>query len=78
MLSSNEERGNSKRDRKAKVKNFPGATIDDMYEHIKPLLNNCPDRIILHVGTNSMVNEASKVVLRKFFGLTKSTENTLP
>ena len=34
------ERRISKRDRKVKVKNFPGATIDDMYDYIKPLLKN--------------------------------------
>ena len=30
----------SKRDRKVKVKNFPGATIDDMCDYIKSLLKN--------------------------------------
>ena len=78
MLSSNEKIRNSKRDRKAKVENFPGGTIDYMYEYIKPLLNYCSDNIILHVGTNSTVNEPSKVVLRKLFDQKKSVENTLP
>ena len=40
MLSGIEERRISKRDRKVKVKNFRGATIDDMYDYIKPLLKN--------------------------------------
>ena len=40
MLSSIDERKSSKRGRKVKVKNFPGATIDDMYDYIKPLLKN--------------------------------------
>ena len=31
------------RDRKVKVKNFPRAKIDDMYDYIKPLLKKCPD-----------------------------------
>ena len=55
----------SKRDRKVKIKNFPGATIDDMYDYVKPLLKKCPDNIILHVGTNNTVNESSKEVLGK-------------
>ena len=38
-----------------KVKNFPVATIDDMYGYIKTvknyqLLKKCPDNIILHAG----------------------------
>ena len=48
-----------KSDRKVKVKNFPGATIDDMHDYIKALLKRCPDNI-LHVGTNNTVNEPSK------------------
>ena len=40
----------SKRDRKVKIKNFPGATVDDMYDYVKPMLKKCPDNIILHVG----------------------------
>ena len=51
MFSGIEERRISKSDRKVKVKNFPGATIDDMYDYIKPLLRKCPDNITLHVGT---------------------------
>ena len=34
MLSGIEERRIAKRNRKVKVKNFPGATIDDMYDYI--------------------------------------------
>ena len=78
MLPGTEERGISKRDRKVKVKNFPGATIDDPYDYIKPLLIECPDNIILHVGTNNTVNEPSKVVPGKLLDLKKFIENTLP
>ena len=59
-------------------KNFPGATIDDTYDYIKPLLKECPDNIIIHVGTNNTVNEPSKVVLGKLLDLKKFIENTLP
>ena len=65
MLSGIEERRISKRDRKVKVKNITGATIDDMYDYIKPLLKKCPHNIILRVGTNHTVNEPSKIVLEK-------------
>ena len=78
MLSGIEERTISKRDKKIQVKNFPGATIYDMYNYIKPLLKKWPDNIILHVGTNNTVNEPSKMVLDKLLNLKKFIEHTLP
>ena len=78
MLSGIDERKISKKDRKVKLKNFSGATIDDMCNYIKPLLKKCPDNIILHVGNNNTANESSKVVLGKFLDLNKFIENTLP
>ena len=65
MLPGIDKRRISKRDRKVKIKNFPGATVDDMYDYVKPILKKCPDNIILHVGTNNTVNESSKEVLGK-------------
>ena len=34
-----------------KVRNFPGATIDDLNHHI-PLLQKKPIHFIVHAGTN--------------------------
>ena len=65
MLPGIDKRRISKRERKVKIKNFPGATVDDMYDYVKPMLKKCPDNIILHVGTNNTVNESSKEVLGK-------------
>ena len=73
MFSGIEQRRISKRGRKVKVKNFPCATID----YIKPIFKNCPDDIILHVGTNHTVNEPSKMVLDKLLNLKKFIEHTL-
>ena len=75
LFSGTEERRISKRDREVKIKNFPGATIDDMYDYIKPLLKKCPDNIILHVGTNNMINEPSKMALDKLLNLKKFIED---
>ena len=36
---------------------FSGATIEDMYDYLKPMLRKCPDNIILHVGTNNAARE---------------------
>ena len=68
----------SKRARKVKLKNFPGATINDMYDYIKPLLKKCPDNIILHVGTNNTVNEPSEIVLDQLLHQKKFIEHALP
>ena len=42
MFSGIEERRISKRDRLVKVKYFLGATINDMYDYINPLLKKYP------------------------------------
>ena len=78
MLSGIEERRISKRDRKVKLKKFPGATIDDMYDYIKPLLKNV--LIIYHtLGLIArLMNEPSKTVLNKLLNLKKFIDNTLP
>ena len=52
------------------MKCFPGATIEDIYDYIKPLLKKCSTNIMLHIGTNSTINETSRtdkiLFLKKF------------
>ena len=78
MLSGTVERRISKWERKVKVKNFLGATIDGMYDYIKPLLKKIPADMMSHVWTNNSVNESSKVALGKLLDLKKFNENILP
>ena len=40
-----------------KVRCFSGATIDDIYVNLIPLLRKKPAVLILHVGTNILSNE---------------------
>ena len=40
------------RNRKVKVRFFPGAKIKDFYNYLVPLLQKKPDTIILHFVTN--------------------------
>ena len=41
---------------------FPGATIEDMKDYIKPTLKRKPDHIILHIGTNNcLANSATEI-----------------
>ena len=63
IVSGTEENRILRQWRKVKVKSFPHATIEDMYDYIKPLLNKCPKNIILHTGTKKPVNETSRIVL---------------
>ena len=44
------------RDGKIKVNSFPGATTQDMHHYLKPLLARKPDHVILHCGTNNLMN----------------------
>ena len=60
------------------MKFFPGATIEDMYDYIKPPLKKCPKNIILHIGTNNTVNETSRIVLDKLLSLKAFVEKALP
>ena len=47
---------------KTVVKAFPGAFVEDMFDHIKPTMKHRPEEIILHVGTNDLKNSDSRKV----------------
>ncbi len=44
------------------VKPFPGATVSDMEDFVKPLTRRTPDKMILHVGTNDLRNSTPKII----------------
>ena len=48
-----------------KVRNFPGATIEDMQHNLVPILERNPCRLILHVGTNNSESCTSREILDK-------------
>ena len=52
MISEINELSSRNKGRIAKVRTFPGAKEDDMYDLIEPLLKKAPD-VILHIGTNN-------------------------
>ena len=39
------------------VRSFPGATIEDMADHVKPSMRHSPDLVVLHAGTNNLRSE---------------------
>ena len=60
------------------MESFLGATIEDMYEYIKLLLKKCQKNIILNIGTNSIANVTSRIVLDKLLSLKAFVEKALP
>ena len=63
---------------KVKVRHFPGAPTDDMYDYMKPLLRKLPDYIILHIGTNDALDNTSREILDKILKLKTYIQKELP
>ena len=78
MISGIDETMISRKGRIVKVRPFSGATIEDMYDYLKPMLRKCPDNIILHVGTNNAAREPARTVFDKLLSLKSFIEKTLP
>ena len=78
MISGIDETMISRKGRVVKVRPFSGATIEDMYDYLKPMLRKCPDNIILHVGTNNAAREPARTVFDKLLSLKSFIEKTLP
>ena len=55
MLNGVNEKGLSK-SHNVKVKNYPGATSEDILDKIDDLLKVKPDCLLVHVGTNDLTN----------------------
>ena len=56
LLNNIEGKGLSSKCLKANVKNFPGATSEDMIDFVKPLLKKKPKYLMLHIGTNDITS----------------------
>ena len=65
------------RDGSIKVHSFAGATTQDMQDYIKPLLSRKPSRIVLHTGTNDLLNELdAEQIADKIFELGRKIVNS--
>ena len=58
------------------MKSFSGANADQMKQYVEPTLEDKPDAIILHVGTNERQNNKKNEVqiAEEITGLAKSIE----
>ena len=75
MLNGEEER---KMQSYVKVRNFPGSSVRDMYDYVKPLLRKRTSYVILHIGTNNTVNSDSSAIISQIISLTEYIESELP
>ena len=62
----------------AKVRNFSGSTIRDMYDYVKPVLRKRQSYVILHVGTNDAVDSYSSAIVNQLINLQEYIESKLP
>jgi hypothetical protein len=64
--------------RNVKVRYFPGATIEDMYNYAAPILKKQPKNIIVHIGTNNAKTETSNEIIDKLLSLKHHIEKESP
>ena len=62
----------------AKVRAFKGASIDDMYDYLKPLLMKNPSVVVLHVGTNDVPTKSCDEIYKELRNLEEYIEMTVP
>ena len=60
------------------MQSFPGATVDDMYHHIIPIIRKKLNHLIIHIGTNDARNSNSRQILKKVLSLKSFILETLP
>ena len=63
---------------KVKMRSFPGATIKDMRDHIKPLVRKMPAKLILHIAANVATDLNADQILEELLELKSYIEMTLP
>ena len=60
---------NESKIKNAKVRIFPGASIEDLVYHLTPLLRQRPSAVVVHIGTNNCVDDHSRLIMRKLMNL---------
>ena len=58
------------------VKSFSGATTQDMKSYVQPTIDNAPDRICLHIGTNDLKSKAPNDIANATVDLAKTIQST--
>ena len=69
MVSSLKEELLSNKKHQVKVSCCRGATVEDMFDYVKPILKRKPDYVVLHVGSNDAKDMTSRNILDKLLQL---------
>ena len=69
MVSSLKEELLSNKKHQVKVSCCRGATVEDMFDYVKPILIRKPDYVVLHVGSNDAKDMTSRNILDKLLQL---------
>ena len=78
MINGINEKRISTNFKSVKVRCFSGATIDDMYFNLIPLLRKKSVALVLHVGTNNSSNETSFQIYDKLLNLVHFVKESNP
>ena len=57
------------------VKSLRGANANDMRSYIQPTLENSPERICLHIGTNDLKNKEPREVADAIVDLARTLDH---
>ena len=68
----------SRKGRVVKVRNFRDATVDDMKDHVIPLLRKEPSFVIIHAGTSDAPYLTSRKILDNLLTLKSFATDNLP
>ena len=78
MLSKLDGWKMSNREVKVKVRSFPGSTVRDLQDYIKPTLREAPQGIIVHSGTNDIPSSSPNTIVDSLVSLCTDIEKELP
>ena len=62
----------------AKIRPFPGATVDDMFDYLVPLLKKEPTYIVLQIGSNDSPSKTGDEIANEISNLKAFIYKTLP
>ena len=61
-----------------KVRNFPGANVEDMQHNLMPLIRKKPSHLIIHAETNDAKRFTSREILDQLLNFKKFVNEQVP
>lgn len=68
----------SNKENRVSVRSFPGSTVEDMSDYIRPTIKSQPDNLILHVGTNNLKNSEPLEIAEAIVKICEKIEHSSP